>query len=124
MIRIATSRDMNKVKDLHDQFYSDEFPLPSPSKVVQALVVEEEDEIVGFGLVKEIAECIMILDKKHGKLKRSRVTRELLQHAFAVAQEAGHSGIHAFVQDERFSLFLTKHFGFTPSKGEVLVRSV
>jgi|TARA_R110000824_G_scaffold4300_1_gene20592 hypothetical protein len=123
-VRIATGEDRQVVEDLHSTFYGDEFPFPSMTKTIQAMVVEDNGQVQGFGVVKEISECIMVLDKSQGKLQRARLVDTLLPHAFTVAQEAGHDGVHAFVQDEYFARFLKRKFGFGNAKGQVLVRGI
>tara|TARA_Y100000310_G_scaffold26486_1_gene25279 strand:+ start:16624 stop:17001 length:378 start_codon:yes stop_codon:yes gene_type:complete len=123
-IRLATRKDLGSIRRLHTEFYDDEFPFPTLNKALEALVTVEDGEVTGFGVVRELAECVMILNQGRSPLARVRQVNSLLPYAYAVAQEAGHDGVHTFVKSEKFERVLKKHFGFTNSQGQVLYRSV
>lgn len=81
-------------------------------------------DVKAFGMVKTLAEVVMLLDKDISVITKGRALDELIANAITVSSLHDYDQIHAFVQDEHFAKLLKKHYGFKNTKGEALVLSI
>lgn len=124
-LRKPRSSDSKRLHEIWERNYSKEFPLPDLShSVIDAVVVDENDKVLGFGIVKLFAEAVMTLDKSQPTRVKIETLRLLFQEAIRGVVGADLHHIHAFVQDPEFSRLMKKHFGFETAKGEAIVTEV
>lgn len=122
--RYTKESDVDEIDRIWKTFYSNEFSLPDLSNTIIHGVVETDKGITGFGMVKLMAEGLLILDQSVSDKVKMATLKELM-----IAQRVGVSKtnltqIHAFVQDPRFANILKKHYGYTDAVGKALVLEV
>lgn len=117
--RDVTSKDLIKIKELHDKYYS-EFEFPDFSHIWRGFVIEDEsDEIVMAGGVEIMGEALLVSNKSKSRIK--------LGKALVVAQGACAytcnrlriRNLHAFVNNSEYARHLVKH-GFQERFDQVL----
>jgi len=118
--RSITVRDLSEIRRIYKQ-QEDSFVLPISASEVAGVAVDANNKIVGFAMVRRIAETILVLDLERSRKARIEALKAIFEGAFLESRLAGYDQVHAFVQDPRFSKLLQKHFGFRPCKGEALV---
>lgn len=123
-IRYARPEDETKIRRLYREHYNGEFDFPSRDNVVVQLVAENEDEILGYGLLKTLSEAFIVLNKSETGRKKIKALTELIEGAIFSADRMNIEQIHAFVEDPEFANILKKHFGFKTYVGEALVLDV
>ena len=119
MIRALTIEDIEKLKEIHQKYYSD-FEFPDFSKFLCSFAVtDESNRIITGGGVKPIAESILLTDKQFSARDRRIALLQILQASMFVIGKAGYDQLHAFIKDEKWSVQLKK-YGFRNCKGEAL----
>lgn len=86
--------------------------------------VENNGNIVAYGIVKNLAEAIVLVDLEKPKLTRMKAIRELMKVAMFGAARKGIPQLHCFVSDRALADLLIKHYGFVESKDIVLVKNI
>ena len=115
MITTPQIGDLNKVREIHERFYKDEFEFPDNVDFIR--LARYKGQIVGYCALRKLHEVIMILDKDQSSFLRARMIKEFLD-------ESPTNELHAFCQDRNFIDVLQNHFGFRPTKGQALVRII
>lgn len=116
-IREPRHGDKERIEEILSQH---NFEFPSGPIIVHA-ICEDDGEIVAYGVVRLIAEEVMIMDKNLSNKSKSKVLELLHQRAIQGSTEAGFDQLHAFVQDEHFIEVLKKHYGYKDCKGKAIV---
>jgi hypothetical protein len=101
-----------------------DFRLDSINNAIIDRIVFEEGKPVAYGIVKKLAEAIILVDPSAPLLTRAKAMRELMQYAEYGAKMSNCEQLHCFVSDEKLAKSLEKHFGFIRSKDIVLVKNV
>lgn len=109
-----------KIEDLPDiHQVADKYDFVLPTQFQHAAVVEHENRVIAFGLLREIIEAIIVVDGK------DRVKVESIKHLIEVgkrdARELGYNEIHTFIDNPDFADILIEHFGFRRVAGEFLL---
>lgn len=111
--------DIDKIWKRH---YSNSFGIPSLQYLITHGVVRENNRFLGYGMVKGLAEMIMILDKDASLREKVQTIKMLVE---GMKETSGKfEQIHCFVDDLEFSDILIEHFGFIPISGKPLVLNV
>lgn len=118
--RRALTSDLEDISRIYKQ-QSDKFDLPIPDSKVAGVAEDAEGKVIGFVMVRMIAETIMVLDLERNKRDRIEALKELFSGALFESCQLDIDQIHAFVQDPKLSELLKKHFGFKNCEGESLV---
>lgn len=121
--RPATTSDIPEIERIYKQ-QEDSFDLPLSAAEVAGVALDHNNKMVGFIMVRRIAETILILDLERSKRDRILALQECFAGALFESRLAGFEQIHAFVQDVGFSELLKKHFGFKPCVGEAVVTNI
>lgn len=116
----AQIHDVPEIRRIYKQ-QEDKFDLPYADAEVAGVAVDDDDKIVGFIMIRRIAETILVLDLERSKKHRIQALQELFAGALLESRIADIDQIHAFVQDPKFSKLLKKHFGFETCIGEALI---
>lgn len=112
-------QDINKLIDLYFKYHRDDYDLPRPDNLIGIKVAKENDETVGFGLVKTFHEAVLILDPTTSIKNRAIAVRELFRVA---KREMAGRDLYAFVRDNpKYEELLMRHFGFQRVKGNALI---
>lgn len=97
---------IERIKERHD------FDLPNLANAAHGVAVDEKNRVVGYGIVKLMAEAILVLDLERSKKRRLSALEVLLKSAMMDCAEQQIPQLHVFVQDEQFAELLQNHFGF------------
>lgn len=127
IIRDYRKEDNAQVRSLHERSCTFPFPNLEHPLYLAKTIVEEDNNIVGFGCLKVTSEAIIILGMDGPKRVRGQALDELLRTGVFKCQKLGFKDMHAFLtgQDsESFKRTLVKRFGFSEHSGEVLVLEV
>ena len=124
MIRSIMKRDLVQLKDIHEKFYSNEFPISDLAGLACAFcVVDEFDRVVTAGGVRTIVEAVIVTDKDVDVEHRRFALLEMMKTATDTTRAMGYDQLHAFVQDEKWQRHLIK-YGFKPTIGKSLVTRI
>lgn len=110
-IRRPRKEDSDKIEKIANRY---EFVLPN--KFHSAAVIEENNEVIAFGMIRLILDAIMVVENGS---KRDIVEslNLLMQCAVIDAVNLGHNEVHVFVRDRKFADILKKHFKFEEVEG-------
>lgn len=125
-IRGTCTRDLEIINDIWRKYHSDSFGLPdiNNNAITHAVVTNGNDEVMGFGVVKVLAEAIMILELEESKEHRLEGLQLLMDEAIRACREAKISQLHVFVKDENLSRLLQRKYAFIPVKDQTLVLEI
>lgn len=116
-IREFKKSDIREIEEIHAKYHSRGFSMPQIANAYATAIVEDNDKVLGFGLVRDITESIMILDLSLPLRTKSQVLSELVKES---VMKSHHNHIHSFVENPTFGEVLKKHYGYKPCKGEAL----
>lgn len=85
-----------------------------------AFVVEQNDNIICAGGVRNLAEVVLVTDKDFSVRDRRSSLYTVLDASLFIAGKKGHDSIHAFITDEVWLEQLTR-IGFHNVKGKALI---
>lgn len=111
---ITSNVDEESIQSIHDS----SFPLPqisNPAYVIKKLCIDN-GELIGVGLVKIMAEGVLILDSEQPTITRAKAAQAIIEHLKEDAKLAGLSECHIFVKDPKVQEFL-RHLGFQDCQG-------
>lgn len=118
ILRALQPDDYERVKQIHEKFYRDEFSFPDfLTNFLLGFIIEENNEIVVIGGVKTLAEVILITNKDVSVRVRRKSLLEALKVSMLTSKMDNYNQIHAFVQDPIWQKHLEKA-GFRPTKGK------
>lgn len=117
MIRTFKSSDLDEIRKIHSQFHERGFSMPKIAEAYANAVVEEDGKILGFGMLRDITESIMILDLSLPIRVKAKVLSQLVQES---VMKSHHNHVHSFVELPTFEQVLKKHFGYQNCKGSAL----
>lgn len=120
--RDVKQSDLRAIREINSQA-AHQYDLDSPEFVLGGVAVNDKDEVVGFGAVKVIYECFLILDQTKSRKTRIEAARELIRNGIEQSKDKGIQYWHAFC-DTDFALFLERWFNFIPADGRALVLSI
>lgn len=83
----------------------------SGNNITERVVLDGED-VVAFGVVKEFAEAVLVLDQETNKRKKLAALEGLLLRAIQTCKELKLKDLHIFAQKEDFAQLLIKQYGF------------
>lgn len=121
-LRRPNLMDLMKVRRLHEKHYK--FPLPVRENLIEEAVVHRDEEVLGYGMMKLLAEVIMILDQDQSKKELAKSFKALMEGAILSCKARGIQQLHVFSPTPEFAEVLKKRYGFKPVEGQVLVLNV
>lgn len=126
ILRSLRNEDVPEVNRFYNEFYSNDFYLPSLRNTITHAVVEDDGRVLGFGEVKVFAEAIMVLDKSKNIKTRASVMRALMTKAILDCKAHDIEQLHVSVkkEDDGFKKILEKHYEFEEVKGVILARKL
>jgi hypothetical protein len=121
-IRAVQQSDFERIRQVYDAFFSDEFEFPDfLSNYLCAFVVEDSDQrLIAAAGVRTLAEVVAITNKDRSTRERRQALLEILKASAFTCSIKGYDQIHAFVQDYDWLRHLFK-VGFRTTAGESLV---
>jgi hypothetical protein len=123
-LRAFRDEDIPAIDRIWRIHHSSDFSVPDrQNKVVDAVVVNEDDKVIAYGQVKLFAETMLILDLDSTRREKIVAIELLMMEAFRGCDQAGIKQIYAFIKDPAFATLISRHFGFdVVDKGELLLR--
>ena len=124
LVRNIEPDDFDKIRQIHEKFYKDEFDLPDfCQNFICNFVIENDGTIVTVGGLRTIAEIIYVTNKDLSVRLRRRGMIEGLNASRFFARNLGYDQLHVFVQDKDYERQLLNR-GFSVCKGDALVTGV
>jgi hypothetical protein len=120
MIRAFLPSDLEELKRIHAKHFANEFHMPEFWDYVCAFVVEDEQGIITFGGIRDIAECVTVTNKDRNASDRIQALYNVLDASVFVCQKNGYDQIYAWSQNPKWAKRLRKN-GFRPPVGESLI---
>ena len=121
MIIRTTARDDYGIVEELWRTYGSNYELPNLSNTVTHAVVQNEDKIIAFGMVKLFAEAVLVLDHSESRRNKVNAIKLLMLEAFRGCDQHKLSQLHCFIKDEQFARLMMKHYSFNKVLGEALV---
>lgn len=122
ILKPDSEKDLESINYLNS--IQKDFRLNSLDNAIIDAIVYDGNIVVCYGIVKKIAEAIILVNYKTSKLIRARALRELMLYAEMGAAKEGVEQLQCFVQDEHLGKLLEKQFGFVKSKDIILVKNL
>tara|TARA_Y100000310_G_C20320187_1_gene640377 strand:+ start:318 stop:686 length:369 start_codon:yes stop_codon:yes gene_type:complete len=122
MVRAFTKQDLEHLQELQKKHYDFSFPDLTHAKCIT--MVEIEGEVIGGGIVREIPEACLILDKDKSLRLKCKALKELINFGDSFTRSLRHQGIYGFVHEDDYEQLLIKHFGFVRASGNLLYKGV
>ena len=122
IVRPVTLDDFEIIKKLNEEHK--DFKLSHFHNPIIDRIVFSKGKPVAYGLVKRMAEAIMLVDSEAPLSTRAKAMMELMQYAEYGAKAEGCDQLHCFVSSPKLANALTKHYGFIPSADIVLVKNL
>ena len=124
MIRNLHPHDLEKIREIHDKFFKDEFPLPDFSQMLCPVIIEDDKEnIIMAGAIQPFAELVVVADKTKPLIARRKAYNTILHAAVFASARSGYNHLHAFTFDDRWERAL-RIAGFDDCKGKALYLGV
>lgn len=120
MIRAYHPNDLEELKRIHSKHFASEFYMPDFMKYLCAFTVEDEQGIITFGGIRDIAECVTVTNKDRNPSDRAKALYQILDASVFVTQRFGYDQIYAFSQNPKWAKRLIKN-GFRPPQGQALI---
>lgn len=123
---IIQGLDLYTAKDIHKKYYEKEFEFPqfgTDTFINKFQITNENDKVITAGGIRLIPEIILMTDKDAPVLDRRLALYTALDYMIYNAKQMNYDGLHAFVQDQKWSTRL-KRTGFHNTKGEALVLNI
>jgi hypothetical protein len=112
--RALQPEDIEKIRKLHENFYSDlEFPDFLNNFLCGFVVTDDKDDIIVAGGVQPIGEIILVTDKDKNRIKIGKALREAQRISLYLGSRFNLDELIAFVKDNEYASHLVKH-GFHP----------
>lgn len=123
-LRPLIETDIIELDRLWREYWTDTSLPGLRNRIVDAVAVNQDNRIVGYGQVKQFAEAMLFLDPTARKRDRAQATKLLMLEAFRGAELVGIEDVYSFIKDPDFSLLIQKRFGFeaVTEPGELLLR--
>lgn len=113
--------DMGDIQWLKDH-WDGTYDLEVHSNVISdRLVFDSKENTRAFGMLKNMAEAVIVLDKTASKRTQVESLKLLFQQAIKTCKELKIADLHAFTTDERYANILISKFGFERVKGIPLI---
>lgn len=126
ILRQFLESDVSQLDELWRKYWSRHSFPNRENRIIDAVAIDEEYKIIGYGQVKLFAEAMMFLDPTVSKRKRAYALKRLMLEAFRGCDEASIQELYAFIDDPKFSGLIQKRYGFksVPHDGDLLLRKL
>lgn len=121
IIREVTKDDLETIEHLNS--LQGDFKITTENACIIDRIVYEGNKVIAYGVVKKLAEAIILVNPKVPQITRAKAMRELMKYAEIGSKNAGCEQLHCFVKDLRLARTLENQFGFVQSHDIVLVKN-
>jgi hypothetical protein len=122
IVKQVTNEDIERIAELND--LQKDFKLNNIDNMIIERIVMDGDKTIAYGIVKRMAEAIMLVNPEAPKLSRAKAMRELMKFAELGAKKAECAQLHCFVKDEDLAKSLERQFNFKRTHDIVLSKEV
>jgi N-acetylglutamate synthase-like GNAT family acetyltransferase len=123
IIRNIRNADVPQVRKLCEEYRKTGFSMPEPGSIFADALIEHDGKVLGYGVLKHLAEAIMVLDHSVGVKERGEALTLLIQEAVKEASKKGLLEVQA-VCEPKFAGVMKRHYGFQKLQGEVLILDI
>lgn len=123
LIRGLKSSDVPQLRELCDKYSHAGFDLPAKNNIFADAVIEHNDKVVAYGMLKYLAEAILILDHSLSAKTRGEALTLLIQEAVKETHKKSLLELQA-VCEPKFANIMIKHYGFQKLVGETLILDI
>lgn len=117
-------QDLERLDEIYREHHEDDFGVPSLSNTITSASAVEGDKIIGYGLVKILAEATMVLDLNESVEDRLEAMKLLMHEAIRACVTKDIKQLHVFVKDKKLVRLLHKKYGFNEVSGTTMVLEV
>ena len=89
--------------------------------IANATITDDNDKVIGYGVVKLFAEGVLLIDKRIRKRDKALAVKLSVEKAICEAKKHGIEQLYFVTGNSSFADVLRKHWGFKNLKEEVLV---
>lgn len=109
-LRRPKESDVTAIEDI-----ADKYNLPLVERFETAAVIEKDNEIIAFGVTRQILEVVLYCDGRDRD--KALAMSKLLEQAKLDARAKGFDSLYAFVFNEKVAESIIKHHGFRKTRG-------
>lgn len=120
-IRAFASSDLEKLKEIWEKFYKNEFEFPQfhDNYITVFIVTDDDDNIITGGGLRYTVEATFLTDKDASVRDRRAALYNILESCEYITQKSGFHKLHVITDEEGWKKHLMK-VGFH-SRGDCLV---
>ena len=121
-IRGLKPEDIEVLRAIHKEYYTEEFAFPDFTKHFLGCFTafDDDNRIISAGGVVTIPEVVLITDKRQSVRARREALLNILQASMFIADKFSYNQLHVFIQEHGYEEQLKKN-GFRNTKGTSLV---
>lgn len=122
MIRSLIPEDINKIKEIHEEYFKEEFECPDFTRgyLNAFTVVDKDDNIITSGGVRLLPEIVMLSNKAIPIKERRSAQHLMLEVACFTAKRLNYDNLYAFTTEEKWARHM-KNAGFYSTKGKAFI---
>lgn len=120
MIRCFLPEDVEKIRELHNSYFWEEFDFPDFLNYLCAFIVEDEKGIILAGGIRDIAECMAVTDQSRAPKDRAKALYQLMNASVFTAKQLGYEQLFAWSQNPKYTRRLLRN-GFRLPQGQSLI---
>ena len=121
-IKSIEESDYKAIDDLNNK--QTDFKLDNINNCIVDKIVYDGRVAIAYGIVKRMAEAIMLVNHNSPRLLRAKAMRELMIYAESATKAEGLDQLHVFVHDVQLARSLERQFGFVQAADVVLVKNL
>lgn len=98
--------------------------VPSLKNVVANSVFKEGNVPVAYGVIKNFAEAVLIIDQKANNITKAKVIKESIKYGLEQCKEKDVEILYIIVDEKKYpgyTAILQNHFGAKPVPGKLLM---
>ncbi len=94
------------------------------NEIIDDTIVEVENEVVAYGILKPFAEAVITLDHTRSKRIKLEAIQQMLWMAEKKCKEMKISNLHFFTENEQFAQLMMNKFDFQEIMGKSFVKEL
>lgn len=118
---VKSKKDLDNIEELNKL---QDFKLKDINHCIVDRIIYDGTEVIAYGIVKRMAEAILLVNPKISLITRAKAMRELMKIAEAYSAKEDCQQLHCFVKDEKLARSLEKQFGFKLTSDLVLSKDL
>jgi hypothetical protein len=126
-LRPFRESDIERIDEIWRKHHANDFSVPNRKcSIIDAVIEDDDGNIVAYGQVKMFAEAVLILDKDARPRHKVEALKLLIVEGIRGTERVGLEDMYLFARDPSFASVVAKHFSFeiVDEPGELLLRKV